>query len=233
MKNKNSKDLLEEVKHFDEAHKTTIKIEKIEKSNPDDFAFRTHEEQKLFELMFNFEDKYFEDLSLKIYDESPIGHIKHLDGEIGYINLIQYPKLKVIKIRIEEPQKNEKSLAQYNKEIKSITLFKDRYERSKKITLLHEMIHFYDFELSLSGLRDLVLIDLYNKILKFISKKDLFKILWTENNPVSAIGNGHTTLFILKALDLDIRLNKKLGTIMAYGRKAWYGKIPYKKINKK
>lgn len=227
MKSKNSKDLSDEVKGFNEVHNTTIKIEKVKKSNPDDWAFRTPEEQRLFEMAYDFEDKYFEDLSLKKYEKSPIGYVQHLDGDIEYLDL--NPNPNIIKIRIETPKKNENIAALYDLKDKKIVFFKGKYEYDKKMTLLHEMIHFYDYELTLNGMRDFVLINLYNKVLKFISKKDLFRILWTENNPAAAIGNGHTTLFILKALELDIRLNKKLGTVLAYGRKAWYRTIPYKK----
>jgi hypothetical protein len=94
------------------------------------------------------------------------------------------------------------------------------------------MIHHYDHELVESGLRDFVLINLYDKLLRFISKKNLFEILCYETHQVFRIGASHSILFILKSLDLDIRLNKKLGTVMAYGKKKWYGNIPYKKLKK-
>jgi len=207
------------------------KIHKANKINPNDLVFRTPDEQKLFEMMCDYEEKYFEDLSLKMYEKSPVGIAQHLDGDIEYLDL--NPSPHIVKIRIIKPYKDEKALAKYTKEDRVISFFKGKYEKEKKITLLHEMIHHYDSELFLNGMRDFVLIDLYNKILKLISKKNIFRILWTENNPLARINFSHNTLFVLKSLDLDIRLNKKLGTILAYGRKAWYRTIPYKKLNKK
>ena len=232
MKTKNSKDFLDEVERYNKIHNTHITVEKVEDYKLNDRVYRTTDERYLFELMIDFEDEYFEDLSLKMYEKTPIGKVQNIDGTYDYYGSYELnPYADIMKIRIEEPNENNDYAAQCDSLNKTITFFRGRYEKSKKLTLLHEMIHSYDYTLinNPRKLRDLVLLNLYNKILKFISKKNLFEILWNENHQVFQIGLGHNTLFVLKSLDLDIRLNKKLGTILSYGRKAWYGKIPYKK----
>ena len=116
------------------------------------------------------------------------------------------------------------------------------YEDNDDI-LLHEMIHvfeaLYDYEgkedeykihSPVYGLiensiypfmRDVLFISLYNDVKKKIPELDDL-ILWHTNIHdginITEMGGNHDVLFLLKSLDLDLRLGYKLGTICSYGR---------------
>lgn len=86
-----------------------------------------------------------------------------------------------------------------------------------KDTLLHEMIHVYEFILKSYQLDDFVLLKLYDELLPKI--KNLKKIISLDKH---AAFKEHSLLFILKSIKLDLELGYKLGTIYQYGREELY-----------
>lgn len=94
-----------------------------------------------------------------------------------------------------------------------ITIVKS--EKKNIYMLLHEMIHAYEFMLeeNCEMYKQFLLIDLYERLL--IKVPDLKKKMKLDLHSMLRV---HSPLFMLKSLDLDIRLNKPLGTVYAYGR---------------
>jgi hypothetical protein len=182
----------------------------------------TKEEEKFYGLLVDFEDKYFEDLTLIKFQCSEITKVVHEDGEIEYADIDEC-KVSIAEclFRIVKSNPKDSVAAAYNRNEDTIIFYKGRFEREKKTTLLHEMIHAYDHYLIKHHnlWRDYLVLYLYNKILKKIGKRQLQTMIDQECNPLFMVNTAHGILFLLKSLDLDIRLNKKFGTIFAYGRK--------------
>lgn len=86
--------------------------------------------------------------------------------------------------------------------------------RNNKIVILHEMIHAYEAILDdYQTLKEWLVARLYRDLAPRI--KDLDRYLSTNAHPYWHV---HRTLFILKSLDLDLRLKRKLGSVYSYGR---------------
>jgi hypothetical protein len=99
------------------------------------------------------------------------------------------------------------------------TIWIDAENLHDDTTLLHEMIHAYDSVLykKFSSQRDYVVLRLYEALKNQIP--DLLQLISVDLNS----GNiTHSLLFILKSLDLDLRLDKPLGTVYSYGRERLY-----------
>ena len=99
------------------------------------------------------------------------------------------------------------------------TIWIDAENLHNDITLLHEMIHAYDSVLykTFSAHRDYVVLKLYEKLR--ITIPDLLQLITIDLHT----GNiTHSLLFMLKSLDLDLRLDKPLGTVYSYGRERLY-----------
>ena len=94
-------------------------------------------------------------------------------------------------------------------------------------TLLHEMIHAYedfllrrDYFYTRLTLRDLLTHFLYRELSKKIKDLDILIHEFIHIRPYddkTSGGGFHSLLFFLKSIDLDLRLEKKLGTVFAYG----------------
>lgn len=175
-------------------------------------------------LLAELESKYFKDLTLKQFDESEISAVTLDDGSQAFSDLPKVSILGKYRIDIAKPPKSEPAVAICDWDKKVITLFRGRYEKHKEITLLHEMVHAYDHELvRYQTWRDYLLIYLYNKISDKLGKKRMHSILTLESHPGFCENMAHNLLFVLKSLDLDLMLKKKLGTVFAYGRAKYFG----------
>lgn len=100
----------------------------------------------------------------------------------------------------------------------------DKSVSKDELVILHEMIHVYEAileEIVDQHYHDIITIALYNDLSKKIPDLENRIVAHSHtitNNEVMLIGGRHGILFFLKSLDLDIRLNLKLGSIMGYGR---------------
>jgi hypothetical protein len=94
--------------------------------------------------------------------------------------------------------------------------------------LLHEMIHAYEdclyrrdeAFLIRQSLRDLLTHFMYKSLSKDVINLDEVIHEFIHIRPFDGkVGNGgfHSLLFLLKSLDLDLRLEKKIGTVFGYG----------------
>ena len=95
--------------------------------------------------------------------------------------------------------------------------------------LLHELIHvfesYYETHVGFLTFHDVLLISLYNDLKGKLSISnpdvDLDGLIWKRANAESAIllvmqGGEHGVLFLLKSLDLDLRLGYPLETVFGY-----------------
>jgi len=100
-----------------------------------------------------------------------------------------------------------------------------KHLKDRDLILLHEMIHGYEFMLEpYLCYHQFVLIKLYEKLLLQIP--NLNKIIaWDMHNENTVY---HSPLFLLKSLDLDIRLKQPIGTVYNYHRQYVFKKFnPY------
>jgi len=177
-------------------------------------------------LLAELEGKYFDDLTLAKFAKSPITAVEVEDEGKLYSALPYISIVKKYSIQIKTPgKKNGTFIAECDYDNKVIRLFRGRYEKSKIITLLHEMIHAYDNELKkYTTWRDYLLLYLYRRLTVKVGKKKIHKMISMEAHPDFYVGQGHNILFVLKCLELDLRLKKKLGSVFAYGRPKYFNK---------
>ncbi|MDR0475507.1 MAG: hypothetical protein LBH43_17770 [Treponema sp.] len=87
------------------------------------------------------------------------------------------------------------------------------------ITLMHEMIHAYDDQMT-HAQAEILTIMLYNKLKCKIKNLDLVLLAWAQyDNQKMLEQNGeiaHEVLFLLKSLDLELRLELPVGTISGF-----------------
>lgn len=99
-----------------------------------------------------------------------------------------------------------------------ILIKKGLSKKETKTTLLHEMIHAYDYMLeSRPGFREWLMIDLYKRMVKKLGQKKVDRYLEISTHAYHGDAN-HTCLFLLKSLDLDRRHRWQPGTVFGYGR---------------
>lgn len=175
---------------------------------------RTPEEYDLQGLCFDLEEEYFEDMLLK--EGSLLNDVVKvvLDYTDGIF-------LGIEKLRLYIVDNDNYSGCFYCNESK---IEIDRRYATDKSVILHELIHFYEYQLEQElepFIRELLAIELYNKLLPQISDLRVRILKHCELYSYAEIfkGNGnHGVLFFLKSLDLDMRCGYPLGTVCGYGR---------------
>jgi len=170
----------------------------------------TREEHKLKDLMLHFQNKYFSDMTYNKIDKRLTKCM--VDGKEMYSTPDIFICLGEWKIVIKNLRK---SGGLCNKKKNLILIKKSKSEKDKINTLLHEMIHAYEFILEEYpiNLREMLILKLYSKLKNQI--KNLNSFIYLDNHFELQV---HSILFLLKSLDLDLRLKYSLGTIYAYGR---------------
>lgn len=122
--------------------------------------------------------------------------------------------------------KNPNLLASYNSKYHTITV--SPKVKTEEYCFLHEMIHMFDKTYDgIDGLRDAVRWRLYyslqdkikgldQAILDFTKIRSLRSINRCPENPRLFL-QKHDTLFLLKSIDLDIKMGYPFGTVLGYG----------------
>jgi len=210
------------------------------------FESTTPEEERILNKIYEFEEKYFSDMTLKNYERELTTYREKVNGEweTSYSDLLGGEKLSLVNnnwlFKIAKIFKgNLNQTVKYPIGWKGVCHRKERLieisdlNKDDDSILLHEMIHAYESMLRPhESYHQFVLIKLHEKLLTKIPK--LTKIMrWdlhTENRVF------HTPLFLLKSLDLDIRLNQPLGTVYDYNREINFRKfnpysVKYRHIN--
>jgi len=190
----------------------------------------TNEERRLAEKAKRFEDEYFKDMTFRpgtfIHDyfiHEPVEDEDGFEGEGGFN--IDTLGISIASCRFKVSRLRRKFLGSYSIGKRIITISAEKMKDDD--VLLHEMIHAYE-DMLLSkdyfGLR-LTLRELLTHFLdKDLSKKikNLEDVIhefihirpYDDKTPN---GRFHSFLFLLKSLELDLRLGKKPGTVFEYG----------------
>lgn len=202
------------------------KIEVIQEKQLSLFDTTTPQEERILNKIYEFEEKYFSDLTLMdckkdltSYREKVSNKWKTVYGEFYIEEKISFVDKNWRIIFIDELL----GLGCCGGEEKIIGIAESVEDYDP--TLLHEMIHGYEFMLEpYPCYHQYVLIKLYEKL--SIQIPNLYKFFTWDlhiNNTVN-----HSPLFLLKSLDLDIRLKLPYGTVYGYGREYVFRKFnPY------
>lgn len=100
--------------------------------------------------------------------------------------------------------------------IQTISILPDTEPTAEKGTLLHEMLHAYESQIP-SIFREWLLIDLWETMKQKLGEKKLQKYIDQSSHELTA-ESQHGILFFLKCLELDVQLEWPHGTTFAYGR---------------
>jgi len=173
--------------------------------------------EKLKKCALECEKLYFEDFTFR--EDSIAGDIYNSVKDImanrkrEIKSRSRIPTMKKVNFKLQEP-KTENSEGTYNPSENTITIhpgYNDLW------TLLHEMIHAYEHQLKfVQG--EILTVRLYSKLKEKIKNLDLVLTAWAhcENQQLQDEENDHAILFLLKSLDLDLRLNLPMGAIIGF-----------------
>jgi len=157
----------------------------------------------LYDLMLSYADIYFQDMAVNTKQIARV-----IDVEVPLSIELEGWTIKY--------KKNLKACGECHLKRKFILINPEQANSEVKLTVLHEMIHAFNYML-FDKYKEFFLIYFYNKLIKKIGKKKLHRIINLYLDWDLRV-KDHSLLFLLKSLELDLRLKKPLGTVMAYGR---------------
>jgi len=158
-----------------------------------------------------YERLYFEDFTFQ--KGSIVGDISNRNKHKGY----GAPSISKVHFNARKLKKTHGS---YNARTKTITIDPDSQrvaEQDDKViylTLLHEMLHAYEHQFT-HAQGEILTAFLYTKLKDKIKNLDFILVVWADfdnQELISKTDGSHAVLFLLKSLDIDIRLNLPLGT---------------------
>jgi hypothetical protein len=168
---------------------------------------------KLRIMMLRYEQQYFKDLALK---SAPLARGLLRDNEDDGSNT-EGISLNGWSIKTKDRIRKDSDLDGICRvSSRTILLKKGLPKRRIVPVLLHEMIHAYEFQLS-QPRRELILVYLYGRLAKKLGEPRLQAFIDLHTHGALYVPD-HSLLFLLKSLDLDVRLKKAFGTVAAYGR---------------
>jgi len=203
------------------------------------FESSTPEEERVLNKIYEFEEKYFSDLTLKDHKTDLSEYRDNVIGEkeTTYRDMIVSENVSFIDNNWRVILMNTFMYVQGNYGFcdgkkRLIFIAEDLIDCDSN--LLHEMIHGYEFMLEpYQCYHQFVLIKLYQKL--SLQIPNLNKIIKWDMHPKNTV--YHSPLFLLKSLDLDIRLKQPFGTVYSYNREYYFTKsnpyaVKYKIFNK-
>lgn len=175
-----------------------------------------------------YEDRYFKDMTMRL--QSIRDHYMCYElGEDGekYVktNYGDPPVITISDWKIVERKLRNRVGVCIPKNLE-IAIKQGLSPKERKITFLHELIHAYETELALANqvhTRDLVFIFLYKNLVKRLGEKKTNSLLKIVSQSIFW-ESGHSLLFTLKSLDLDIRLKLPFGSVFSYGKTDFFPK---------
>ncbi len=182
------------------------------------------EEERLLNKIYEFEEEYFTDLTLKDYEKDLAGYRKKLivKWETDNGDLLVNENMSFIDNKWKV--KLMRSLV-YLEGYYGFCNGKERLIaiaeplKDDDLTLLHEMIHGYESMLEpYIGYHQFALIKLHEKL--SLQIPNLYKIIEWDMHTKNTV--YHSPLFLLKSLDLDIRLKQPFGSVYCYGREYYF-----------
>jgi hypothetical protein len=177
--------------------------------------YRTRGEINLTAKAYEYDEEYFQDMLLSRYTKELPECSANLDGgtEADTEQEISDADF-TIDNWIFKLDRLDNCSGMCSSGTRTITIDPNRTadEDMLNMTLLHEMIHAYEFMLP-EIYRQYVAVRLFQKLEPLIP--NLMDLI---NADIQSEIREHSVLFMLKALDLDLRLNKPPGTVYSYGR---------------
>jgi len=180
------------------------------------FFTKTPEEDYLQRKAFEYEEKYFSDMTMRDFEKvlsvelcDINGKHKEVWGDISEPGDLTIDGWRFIIVK--NPKGYSGKCIPGSKTIKI-----GMGDEDKDAVLLHEMVHAYETMLSdivYVPYLQFILIELYEKLSPRI--KDLKQLIIKDLHVNNFV---HSPLFMLKSIDLDLQLNKPLGTIYGYER---------------
>jgi hypothetical protein len=167
-----------------------------------------------------FEEFYFKDMTLRAYE----GEVSPMVGETGVPERFEHDFF-ISNWIITYGELPEGVNGGCSEKEKKITLKPGLDGEKLREVLLHEMIHAYEYGLEnycRGYYQPYVILKLYDKLK---DKKDVMEHVTRDLRENFSKPTFHTTLFLLKSLDLDLELGKDLGTIYAYKRTEIFSKL--------
>ncbi|NQT14234.1 MAG: hypothetical protein HQ582_15875 [Planctomycetes bacterium] len=186
---------------------------------------QTPAESELQDMAFDFQEKYFADLRLVAPSirRQLFGQLYRAEGDPPDISIDEWI------FRFRRFRKSRGIIGWYNGNHQTISIKPDLPSIEHRAALLHEMIHAYEFQLSLPEsrpYRDWLLLDLHQRMLKRMKPAELRNRMRVSTQRYAILKDttcgGHGLLFLLKSLDLDRRCRWKLGTVFGYGREDYF-----------
>lgn len=173
---------------------------------------RTKEEKELADQAYHYEEEYFQDMLLNEYKEPFVCSTEMEDGTWEEVKANIFDYSCMLDTWIFKLEEIEDCCSQCVGARKTITIDPVQISVGEdlNLTLLHELIHAFEFIMPNTH-KHYVTLRLFQKLEPLIPGL-LDKIEADLHIQLSE----HTLLFLLKSLDLDLRLNKPPGTIYSH-----------------
>ena len=173
--------------------------------------FEQSSERKIRRYVLDLESRLFGDMTLRaykfLYDATIERGNQYLQFYDNGVRKIPDITIRDWRFLIDDDMEFEGICLDKEKTIKLKSKFKN-----DEIVLCHELIHAYESMLP-ERYRQFLTVFLFNRLQSNIPSL-IDKITLDSHVALSS----HSPLFFLKSLDLDLRLNKPLGTFYAYDR---------------
>jgi len=190
------------------------------------------EELVIWRKMLDYDEKYFADMRLEskgIIKKLKQAEFKDDDGKWKtYYEDSPFdqeiPGAEDWFIKIRNRFKEEWIFGCCNRRTKTVEILKGLSKCKLRLVLLHELIHVYEYIYKkyyfLKAYKEYLLLYLNKKQEKDnrIGTRVLEDFVNFDLHILTHQRDKHSLLFLLKSLDLDLRLKKALGTIYSYGR---------------
>jgi len=202
-------------------------------------------ERKIWNKMRSYDWKYFSDMRFENRELRKFGRIQVLEKEGNESSwrttYDDFPLWQAIPdlsewIIKEVDEKEMEALGMCEEEEKMIKVAKGLNRSDLKLVLLHEIIHAYEGlskPQTYAIYRQLLVLYFHEKLRKKIESKALEEIIGIGLNFFIIEKGCHTPLFLLKSLDLDLRLNKPWGTVHSYEREDFFDGIQRRAIKRR
>lgn len=173
---------------------------------------RTKEEKELADKAYHYEEEYFQDMLLNEYKEPSVCSTEMEDGTWEEVKANIFDYSHILDTWLFKLEEMEDCCGQCVGTRKTITIDPAQISVGEdlNLTLLHELIHAFEFTMPDTH-KQYVTLRLFQKLEPLIPG-----LLDKIETDLHAQSSEHTLLFLLKSLDLDLRLNKPLGTIYSH-----------------
>lgn len=182
----------------------------------------TSDQFQLLNMFYEYEYEYFDDMMLS--ENSLMGDIAEIVSEnYDYLPLgLEYANIRIYHV---DTSNFQGCFYPYERKIEIQAGLEPEIEKS---VILHEMIHFYEWQLqnTFPVAKELLTVRLYNDLSKSVDNFENLiyrhcNLFEQEETFVESSSGIHGLLFYLKSLELDIRCGYPLGTVCGYSRNEW------------